>query len=387
MSVKQLQDGRWQARTYVGKTAAGKSRLKSETFDTKKEALEFESQIKNLRENRVDVNVSNRALFPLVAERYFEESSITGNTLKTYRTNYENWIKPKLEYSQIGKVTSHKLKEVLKEIGHEAGDSTLAMCVTVIKQIFKYATESEERFIVLNPSSNLERPEIDTPGIGPNDYWTIEEVGLFLLEAKKSPHYLEFLLALNTGPRVAELVAIEPYQFDFKAGVMRFSQQVQPFQPKNEFERKFKAHDELKITKSKRTRIAPVPAHVLELVKSQIESIGENRFLFFPGKTESKKILIRSSGKLAVHEERYINPRTLAYVMKRICETAKVKYIGPHGLRHTFAAHYLMGGGNIYSLSKILGHSSVAVTQQNYGHLSPEFLKQSSIVFFGVDTK
>ncbi|GBR19702.1 tyrosine-type recombinase/integrase [Komagataeibacter nataicola] len=37
-----------------------------------------------------------------------------------------------------------------------------------------------------------------------------------------------------------------------------------------------------------------------------------------------------------------------------------------HGLRHAFAVRWLKEGGNIYRLSRHLGHSSVKVTEQNY---------------------
>jgi len=42
-----------------------------------------------------------------------------------------------------------------------------------------------------------------------------------------------------------------------------------------------------------------------------------------------------------------------------------------HVLRHTFASHFMMNGGNILILQKILGHSSVMVTMR-YSHLAPE---------------
>ncbi|HBP0884269.1 TPA: tyrosine-type recombinase/integrase, partial [Pseudomonas aeruginosa] len=44
-----------------------------------------------------------------------------------------------------------------------------------------------------------------------------------------------------------------------------------------------------------------------------------------------------------------------------------------HILRHTFASHYMMGGGDILTLQRILGHSSITMTMR-YAHLSPEHL-------------
>jgi hypothetical protein len=37
-----------------------------------------------------------------------------------------------------------------------------------------------------------------------------------------------------------------------------------------------------------------------------------------------------------------------------------------HDLRHTYASHYLQSGGDIFKLSRILGQSSVKITEQTY---------------------
>ena len=42
-----------------------------------------------------------------------------------------------------------------------------------------------------------------------------------------------------------------------------------------------------------------------------------------------------------------------------------------HVLRHSFASHFVMNGGDILTLQKILGHSSVVMTMR-YSHLAPE---------------
>lgn len=44
-----------------------------------------------------------------------------------------------------------------------------------------------------------------------------------------------------------------------------------------------------------------------------------------------------------------------------------------HALRHTFASHYMMSGGNILTLQKILGHSDIKMTMI-YAHLAPDYL-------------
>jgi integrase len=44
-----------------------------------------------------------------------------------------------------------------------------------------------------------------------------------------------------------------------------------------------------------------------------------------------------------------------------------------HAMRHTMASHFIMQGGNLLTLQKILGHSDLKQTLQ-YSHLAPDFL-------------
>lgn len=46
---------------------------------------------------------------------------------------------------------------------------------------------------------------------------------------------------------------------------------------------------------------------------------------------------------------------------------------GWHGLRHTFASQFIMQGGNILTLQKLLGHADIAMTLV-YSHLAPDFI-------------
>ncbi|HCL5990861.1 TPA: tyrosine-type recombinase/integrase, partial [Klebsiella pneumoniae] len=47
-----------------------------------------------------------------------------------------------------------------------------------------------------------------------------------------------------------------------------------------------------------------------------------------------------------------------------------------HVLRHTFASHFMMGGGNILVLQRILGHTDIKVTMR-YAHFAPDHLTEA----------
>ncbi|MGP9768140.1 phage integrase [Halomonas sp. AOP13-D3-9] len=59
-----------------------------------------------------------------------------------------------------------------------------------------------------------------------------------------------------------------------------------------------------------------------------------------------------------------------------------------HVLRHTFASHFIMNGGNLLTLQKILGHQSIQMTMR-YAHVAPDHLTEAVTYgpkFEGVDT-
>lgn len=60
------------------------------------------------------------------------------------------------------------------------------------------------------------------------------------------------------------------------------------------------------------------------------------------------------------------------------------KWQAAHVLRHTYASHFVMNGGNILTLQKILGHSTIEQTMA-YAHLAPDHL-QDAITFRPMST-
>jgi len=59
--------------------------------------------------------------------------------------------------------------------------------------------------------------------------------------------------------------------------------------------------------------------------------------------------------------------------MREAAERAGLRKIRFHDLRHTFASNFVIKGGNVISLQRILGHSTINMTLR-YAHLAPDFL-------------
>ncbi len=108
----------------------------------------------------------------------------------------------------------------------------------------------------------------------------------------------------------------------------------------------------LRETKSGDSRIIPINKRLLAVL-NQVEPNGTKLFPF---------------------KDDFVTHKFKKYL--RSCEIKDSEALSVHSLRHTFASHLVMEGTDLYTVSKLLGHSSVAVTQM-YAHLSPDYLRQS----------
>lgn len=66
-----------------------------------------------------------------------------------------------------------------------------------------------------------------------------------------------------------------------------------------------------------------------------------------------------------------IDPQQIRNLVKRLADKAGIeKRVHPHALRHTFAAELEAAGTPVTVISKLLGHSSIAVTARYLDHLT-----------------
>jgi site-specific recombinase XerD len=60
----------------------------------------------------------------------------------------------------------------------------------------------------------------------------------------------------------------------------------------------------------------------------------------------------------------------------RACKKARLRQVGYHVLRHSFASHLVMRGASLKAVQELLGHSSIQMTMR-YAHLAPEVVNET----------
>jgi len=112
------------------------------------------------------------------------------------------------------------------------------------------------------------------------------------------------------------------------------------------------------MTKSSKHRTVPVPAALGVILKAHKLSDPWKAALCFPND----------------EGEMYSPNAKLEAVLQSALSRVNLPRIRVHALRHVFASHFVMGGGDIFTLQRILGHSTPQITSDTYAHLSPRHL-------------
>lgn len=69
--------------------------------------------------------------------------------------------------------------------------------------------------------------------------------------------------------------------------------------------------------------------------------------------------------------------RVVDYTWMKMAKEAGLPEITPHAVRHSVATHLVESGADLLKVSRLLGHSNVAITQKVYAHFSPNFVDEA----------
>jgi integrase len=75
-----------------------------------------------------------------------------------------------------------------------------------------------------------------------------------------------------------------------------------------------------------------------------------------------------------------VDPRNLLRTTTIAAKRARLAHIGVHTLRHTYATTALLNGVPIHVVSRNLGHSSIVITADIYGHVTDDAARSAALV-------
>lgn len=291
---------------------------------------------------------SRKTCFPALCDEWlcFIRGSIKESTYGTYAAITEKHIKPLSAAAPPGTAEICRYVQRLREenfSAHRCKD-----ILAVLKMILRYI--GGQTGIPVAASFPTPREEKRPPRVLSPDE---QEALLSALKSEAEPYKRGILLSLYTGLRIGEVCALRRQNVSFAEGTLRVDATVQ------------RVHDAG--TKDGRATKVLFGSPKSETSRRTVPLIGKALELLKPCEPFPPDVfLLTGTG------ERWIEPRTLQYRLRKVTERAGLDGVHFHTLRHTFATRCVENGVEIKSLSEIMGHSSPKITLEKYVHSSPE---------------
>ena len=232
-------------------------------------------------------------------------------------------------------------------------DSTIRQTYTILRAGLDGAVR--DGLIARNPAALVSRPSIERREA---KHLEASEVAALLKAAETSRYYPALALIAATGIRRGEALALswDKSVVNLDEGWLKVRKSVGRVG-------KTLVFSEPKTERSRRTVPLP-PAVVAMLRKHKVAQAAEklragNQW--------------RDSGLVFTNEfGAPTDPRNLLRVVEAAAKAAGVEGAGVHTLRHSVAVGWLESGVHIKAVADLLGHSSISITADVYGHTSDE---------------
>jgi integrase len=194
--------------------------------------------------------------------------------------------------------------------------------------------------------------------------WTGEDVRKFLRKAAElgGRYHALYVLALTTGMRQGEMLGLPWKHVDLRDGVLNVLQTLVRDEGRWRFPRP-------KTERSRRT---------LELRGEAVDALRQHRERQFAERGFYKELWMDRGLVFPTTVGTPTARQNLARrSFKPLIRAAKVPNIRFHDMRHTFATLMLKNRSDLNTVSRMLGHSSVKITLDVYGHVVPGMQKEA----------
>jgi site-specific recombinase XerD len=249
------------------------------------------------------------------------------------------WIKPTISHLPLKNVSPIHLERIKKNMLDEGRSArSIHYALAVIRQVYNYARNIGV-FVGENPVSKVKKPTADNRRVR---FLTREDADLLLTTLQgKSPEVADMaLLSLHTGLRAGEIFSLKWSDVDLARGTLL-----------------------VRDAKSGKSRYAFMTREVKQMFSKNDRSEGED--LVFASR-DGKTIQRISNSFNRIIDQLGLN-QGITDSRQKVCF---------HTLRHTYASWLVESGTDLYTVKKLMGHGSIAMTER-YSHLGENTLQKA----------
>jgi len=285
------------------------------------------------------------------------------STLSVIATQYKSYIEPILGNNVIEDFRSRDLQEFVNTLLTEKNLSihTTRDLASRVKNIVGYVQWKYEipvyKLVVKYPPQKA---------IAQFDYektFTNDEQLKILRAISDNPsiHNMAVALILFTGCRIGEICALRWENYDLGKNSVRVEHTLERIY--DPYGNRTKIVIQAAKTATSRREI-PLPDVLKSWMQSQ-QCVNLPNWFIVSG------------------SHKPVEPRLMRTYYYRLLESAGVRPLSPHKMRHTFASNLIASGGDIKTVSTLLGHADTSITLDIYTHIDLSKKKNVIDSFWG----
>jgi integrase len=277
-------------------------------------------------------------------------TEVAPKTHERYADIARVYLIPTLGHLRLQKLMPAEIQRAYNEFPRDPSPRTRRHIHRILKSALKRAVEQQA--LARNPADAITRlPKVERQPIA---VLTAEQSRQLLTAIKHTTTYWPVLLALATGMRRGEILALRWGNIDLDRGVLRV---VESLEHTRQGGLRFKS------TKTDKARAVTLPKFALdELRRWKTEQATQ---LLALGVKQGPKTL--ACGRQDGEPKR---PESLTHEFTYLIGKAGVPKVRFHDLRHSHATQLLAAGVHPKIVQERLGHSTITVTMDLYSHVS-----------------
>ena len=325
--------------------------------------------------NKGDYVEPKKITFEVFAETWLEERiSIRGSTESAYGSVMRQHLIPGLGALQVHEIDFNKTQALARELAKINSPKTVRNAITLLRGMLvgkKGGSAIKRGYIRHDPTIGVELPSIVHRNIQPptpEEAWKLIDTAQALAKASDAAQVGHPAIYVDTfsGLRRGEILALRYPDIDWFAREIVVSKAVS----------RVKADDgvhkwawELGPTKGKQTRRVGIGEKALRILAELRQTAADKEgFIFTP-----------HAAGLVGSRYPFIDPDYFdESIYGPIAAAAGLAGVRFHDLRHFFASMLIAQGESAKYVCDQMGHSSIKVTFDTYGHLFPQAKKEAS---------